>query len=60
VVSKLRISYLSRATELPHLVSLVGSGGGGLALLAGGELSKVTVVVTLPVCGGDQSQILAK
>jgi hypothetical protein len=34
-----------------HLVSLVSSGSGGLALLAGSELGKVTVVVTLPVRG---------
>jgi hypothetical protein len=31
-----------------YLVGIVGSGGGSLALVAGGELGKVTVVVTLP------------
>lgn len=33
----------------PYLVGLVGSGSGGLALLARGELGEVTVVVTLPI-----------
>lgn len=32
-----------------HLVSLMGSSGSNLALLAGGELGKITVVITLPV-----------
>lgn len=31
-----------------NLVGVVRSGGCGLALVAGGELSEVTVVVTLP------------
>lgn len=32
-----------------HLVGVVSSSGGTLALLAGGELSEVAVVVTLPI-----------
>lgn len=32
-----------------YLVSLVGSSGSILALLAGGKLSEITVVITLPV-----------
>lgn len=32
-----------------YLVSLVGSSGSVLALLAGGKLSEITVVITLPV-----------
>ena len=31
-----------------YLVGLVGSGGSSLALVTGGELGEVTVVVTLP------------
>jgi hypothetical protein len=31
-----------------YLVGIVGSSGGSLALVTGGELGKVTVVVTLP------------
>ena len=35
--------------DTAYLVGVVGSGSGTLALLAAGELGKVTVVVTLPV-----------
>lgn len=35
--------------EITHLVSLMGSSSGILALLARGELGEVAVVVTLPV-----------
>jgi hypothetical protein len=38
-----------REREKSYLVGIVGSSGGNLALLARGELSEVTVVVTLPV-----------
>lgn len=41
-----------------YLVSLVGLGGGALALLAAGELGKVTVVITLPVMCALASMIL--
>ena len=43
------MSATSKAREGKYLVSLVGSSGSTLALGAGSELSKVTVVVTLPV-----------
>ena len=42
--------------ENPYLVSLVGSGGSNLALLARGELGEVAVVVTLPTCGDGGQQ----
>jgi hypothetical protein len=44
-----RMSVTSKEREGKYLVSLVGSSGSTLALGAGSELSKVTVVVTLPV-----------
>jgi hypothetical protein len=44
-----RLTVTSKAREGKYLVSLVGSSGSTLALGAGSELSKVTVVVTLPV-----------
>lgn len=34
--------------SMSYLVGIVGSSGSGLALVARSELSKVTVVVTLP------------
>jgi hypothetical protein len=42
---------IATKAEGKYLVSLVGSSGGTLALGAGSELSKVTVVVTLPING---------
>jgi hypothetical protein len=42
-------SELSLSNIGGALISIVGSGGSTLALLTRGELSKVTVVVTLPV-----------
>lgn len=45
---------------ISYLVGLVGGGGGGLALLARGELGEVTVVVTLPVLGESVVNIKSK
>jgi hypothetical protein len=43
---------MARAT---HLVGLMSGRGGGLTLLAGGELSQVSVVVALPMRGDKES-----
>jgi hypothetical protein len=43
-----------------YLVGLVGSSGSDLALLTGGKLGKVTVVVTLPDEWGKKGKASAK
>lgn len=52
-------SYVSMPSgwSISYLVGLMGSGGGGLALLTGGKLSEVTVVVTLPKVGETWSDL---
>lgn len=49
---------VTKETRLTYLVGFVGSGGSNLALLPRGELSKVAVVVTLPVIGNQSSASL--
>lgn len=40
---------LSCKQDRTHLVSLMGSSSGNLALVARGEFGEITVVVTLPI-----------
>lgn len=47
----LKESGCKAVMKMPYLVCLVSGGSSALALLATGELGKVTVVVTLPAVG---------
>lgn len=49
---------VKKEIKITYLVGLVGSGGSNLALLPGGELSEVAVVVTLPEIGNQSSACL--
>lgn len=49
---------VTKETKIAYLVGLVGSGGSNLALLPGGELGEIAVVVTLPILRNQSSASL--